>query len=184
MKSPPKILISLGWSNNDAFLAAQTPAAFANSIADIVRTHNLDGFDIDYEFTDKFDRNQLKVEDMLAVAQHLTTSLNSIKPHREIILTITPAETKGLMPPPTEKRNPSVLQMFTYVMPQTYDHGGDGMTTEEPYKKQLGSFDRIVYGLNSEGYVGDSDDPAKFAKKVKENGAAGIFAAACRPAWK
>lgn len=130
-------------------------------MASIVQTYGLDGFDIDYESTD------VQPKDMLALTQQLTKSLSKVTPKREMILTITPAQTSGL--------DKSVLQAFTYTMPQTYHHGGNG-TTATWYKQQLGSFDRIVYGLNSEGYIGESDDPKKFAAEARANHAAGIFA--------
>jgi hypothetical protein len=82
-------------------------------------------------------------------------------------MTITPAQTDGL--------DTSVLEAFTYAMPQTYDHGGNG-TTATWYAQQLGSYSRIVYGLNSEGYIGQSDDPKKIAVEAHHNKAAGIFA--------
>lgn len=84
-----------------------------------------------------------------------------------MILTITPAQKVGF--------DTSVLQVFTYTMPQSYDHGGND-TNVTWYKQQLGSFDRIVYGLNSEGYIGQSNDPKKFAAQAQSSHAAGIFA--------
>jgi Glycosyl hydrolases family 18 len=160
-----KILISLGWGYqaNDTGKAAKTPAAFASSVAEIVRTHRLDGFDIDYEST------AVSPPDMLTLVQHLRQSPSHVGPKREMILTITPAQTSGL--------DDAVLQEFTYVMPQTYDTGGS-LTTAEEYSSQLGgSYDRIVYGLNSEGDDnGESDDPGKFAALAKSHNAAGFFA--------
>jgi chitinase len=74
-------------------------------VASIVQTYGLDGFDIDYESTD------VQPKDMLALTQQLTKSLSKVTPKREMILTITPAQTSGL--------DKSVLQAFTYTMPQT-----------------------------------------------------------------
>jgi hypothetical protein len=82
-------------------------------------------------------------------------------------MTIAPAETEGL--------DKSVLDTFNYTMPHTYGHGGNG-TTADWYAEQLGSYARIVFGLNSEGREGTSDDPKKFADLYKQNDAAGIFA--------
>src|SRR5438270_13003786 len=147
-----KILVSLGWGNNDAGLAAKTPGPFADSVASIVQNCGIDGLDIDYESTD------VQPQQMLTLAQHLRTSLSKVTPAREMILTITPAQTDGL--------NASVLKAFNYTMPQTYDHGGNG-TTATWYATQLGSYSQIVYGLNSEGYIGESDDPVKFANQAK-----------------
>jgi hypothetical protein len=156
-----RILVSLGWGGNDAGMAAKTPVQFAQSVASLAQKYNLDGFDIDYEST------QVDAGTLLALAQQLKKSLSAVTPKREMIMTITPAQTDGL--------NKSVLQTFTYTMPQTYDHGGNG-TTVDWYEQQLGTFDRIVYGLNSEGYIGESDNPGKFAALAKQNKAAGIFA--------
>ncbi len=158
-----KILVSLGWGNRDAGLAAKTPADFADSVAELAKDLNLDGFDIDYEDSDP----NLKAPQMLALTKALRESLSKITPKREVILTITPAYTGGL--------DKSVLEAFTYVMPQSYDHGGNG-TTVDWYEKTLGSFNRIVYGMNSEGWEGDSDKPDKFANLARENKAAGVFA--------
>lgn len=156
-----KILISLGAGDNDAGNAASTPRPFAESFASIVQTYDLDGIDIDYEST------EVDINHMLVLAEQIKQALAKVVPKREMIMTITPAQTSGL-----DRR---VLQTFTYTMPQTYDHGGNG-TTAEWYAKTLGSFDRIVYGLNSEGPIGSSDDPKKFAAEAKETRAAGIFA--------
>jgi hypothetical protein len=155
-----KILISLGWGTNDAGNAATTPGPFAQSIASIVQTFGLDGIDIDYEST------EVQPKNMLVLAQQLKQALSKVSP-KQMIMTITPAQMSGL--------DASVLQAFTYTMPQTYEHDGNG-TTATWYEQQLGSFDRIVYGLNSEGYIGQSDDPKKFAAEAKAHQAAGIFA--------
>ena len=64
-----KILVSLGWGNNDAGLAAQTPGPFADSVCAIVQTLGLDGLDIDYESTD------VTASQMLTLAQTLWLSL-------------------------------------------------------------------------------------------------------------
>jgi hypothetical protein len=182
-----KILISLGWADkplkhqelntvpwNDAGHAATTPGPFAESMASIVHAFGLDGIDIDYEST------EVEPKKMLILARHLKQALSGVSPKREMILTIAPAQTQGL--------DASVLQAFTYTMPQTYGHAGDD-TTATWFERQLGSFDRIVYGLNSEGYDrrlppgerphpewDQSDDPKKRAAKAKANQAAGIFA--------
>jgi len=164
-----KILVSLGWGYNDVCMAALTPGPFADSVAAIVQDYGLDGFDIDYESV-----GSVMANDMVTLTQALKQSLARVTPKGEMILTITPAETGGL--------NKDVLEAFTYVMPQSYDHGGNG-TTVDWYKETLGSFDRIVYGLNSEGYVGNlrqgdarPDQPGHFAADAKENNAAGVFA--------
>lgn len=156
-----KILISLGWGTNDAGNAAKTPTAFADSAAAIVRNFGLDGFDIDYEST------VVEAAGMLALSQALAQSLSRVTPAREMILTIAPAQEEGL--------DRAVLQTFTYTMPQTYDHGGNG-TTATWFIQQLGSTERIVYGLNSEAFIGESDDPARFAREARSTHAAGIFA--------
>lgn len=163
-----KILISLGWGSQDVALAAKNPGPFAQSVAAIVQEHGLDGFDIDYESVDV----SITVDSVLTLAQQLKEKLDGVTPKREMIMTITPGK-------PIVGLDKRVLQIFTYTMPQTYQHGGDG-TTADPYKKMLGSFDRIVYGVNSEGYLGDPqerpDSPATSAGLAKTNNAAGIFA--------
>jgi GH18 family chitinase len=156
-----KILISLGWGANDAGNAAKTPDPFADSVRALVQNCKLDGFDIDFESMD------VTAAAMLTLAQRIRAALQKVTPARPMVMTITPAQIDGL--------NKAVLQAFDFTMPQTYDHGGNG-TTATWYEKQLGSYSRIVYGLNSEGYIGESDDPVKFANEAKKNKAAGIFA--------
>jgi hypothetical protein len=165
------ILISLGWGDddNDAGKAALTPVAFADSMRALVQAYDLNGFDIDFEST------EVEPEAMLALTQEIRRSLKKIPSKRPMIMTITPAQTEGL--------NKNVLEVFDYIMPQTYGHGG-GIDFADAtwYAKQLGSYERIVYGLNSEGYSGHPDeekrpdDPKKSAAEAKKNHAAGIFA--------
>lgn len=161
-----KILISLGWGDNkDTERAVKTPVEFADSVRTLVQAYHLDGIDIDFE-------PPVDVEPaaMLTLAQEIRRSLNKI-PGRPMIMTITPAETNGL--------DKNVLEQFTYVMPQTYDHGGNG-TTARWFANQLGGYERIVYGLNSEAGSPENpatpDDPRKFAARAKRTHAAGIFA--------
>jgi Glycosyl hydrolases family 18 len=156
-----EILISLGWGSNDAGNAAGTPTEFAASVAALAQTYSLDGFDIDFEST------TTTAEDMLALAEALTARLTKVTPQRAMITTITPAQTDGL--------DKTVLEAFTYTMPQSYQYCGNG-TTVTWYEEQLGSYDRIVYGVNSEGCDGDFDDPKPVVADVKANGAAGVFA--------
>jgi len=70
------------------------------------------------------------------------------------------------------------------VMPQTYSHGGNE-TTVTPYYNILNSYQKIVYGLSGEGYKAPSDyepdNPAQYARGVKNNGAADFFRGAWTP---
>ena len=164
-----KILISLGWGDNkDTEKAARTPVEFADSVRALVQAYHLDGIDIDFEST------RVEPAAMLILAQEIRRSLNKI-PGRPMIMTITPAQTEGL--------NKGVLEQFTYVMPQTYDHGGNGFNFADArwLANQLGgSYERIVYGLDSEAGSPQNpekpDNPKKFAAQAKRNHAAGIFA--------
>jgi hypothetical protein len=168
------ILISLGWGSdpkidNDAGKAALTPVAFADSVRAIVQAYDLNGFDIDFEST------VVEPGPMLNLAHEIRRSLNKIPAKRPIIMTITPAQTDGL--------DKNILEVFDYVMPQTYRHGGGiSLKTAEWYAQQLNDrYGRIVYGLNSEGFLDRPDedrpdDPKKLAGEAKKNRAAGIFA--------
>jgi len=165
------ILISLGWGANDAGKAALTPVAFADSVRALIQAYDLNGFDIDFEST------EVEPGAMLALTQEIRRSLNKIPSKRPMIMTITPArDDRGVLPKKVLTKN--VLEQFSYIMPQTYDHGGNGTDFADAtwLAQQLGSYSRIVYGLNSEGYSGKSDDPKKFAHEAQANGAAGIFA--------
>ncbi len=152
-----KILISLGWGTNDAGDAAKTPAAFAASVAQLAQTYDLDGFDIDFEST------EIEPQALLGLADAIRSSLSQLTPARTPVMTITPAQTAGL--------NAEVLGRFDYVMPQTYQNGGNG-TTAEWFAQQLGSYDKIVYGVNSES----GDNPIPDADEMNKNAAAGLFA--------
>jgi GH18 family chitinase len=150
------ILISLGWGANDAGKAALTPVAFADSVRTLVQAYELNGFDIDFESTN------VKPAAMLALAKEIRRSLNKTPSRRPMIMTITPAQREGL--------NKNVLEQFTYVMPQTYDHGGGiKLAGATWFAQQLGSYSRIVYGLNSEGLVGESDNAKKYAHAARAN---------------
>lgn len=162
-----KILISLGWGNNDAVMASETPQAFAEGIQDIVQTYGLDGFDIDYEDIDP--QNGFNAGKLITLTQWIRRQLDQVTPKRQMIMTITPADETAL--------NAQVLNQFTYTMPQSYGHGGND-TTVDWYEQQLGSFAKIVYGLSGEGYTtGDPlpDNPTKYVADAKSNGAAGVF---------
>jgi hypothetical protein len=67
----------------------------------------------------------------------------------------------------------TVLECFTYVMPQSYGHGGNG-TMVDHYALMIGggramNYEKIVYGLSAE------DDPTRFVQFAKDNKAAGVF---------
>jgi len=165
------ILISLGYNSQDLEKAASTPVAFADSVRAVVQAYDLNGFDIDFENTD------VKTSAMVRLAKEIRRSLNKIPSKRPMIMTITPAQDG-------RKLNKNVLEQFTYIMPQTYFHGGDGTNFADAtwYAKQLhDKYSRIVYGLNSEGFLDRPDedrpdDPKKSADEAKKNHAAGIFA--------
>ncbi|HEY6763332.1 MAG TPA: glycoside hydrolase family 18 protein [Candidatus Sulfotelmatobacter sp.] len=154
-----KILMSLGWGTNDAGNAASTPGPFADSVGALIQTLNLDGLDVDFESTD------VQPGAMLTLAQAIASSLSKVTPKREMVMTITPAQTYGL--------NQSVLQAFTYTMPQSY---GNNPSYADTYAQILGSYDQIVYGLDSEGPIGQSDNPQTYVDAAEANNAAGIFA--------
>ena len=164
-----KILVSLGFPNNDVVLASQSPKFFAEGLREIVQIYGFDGFDIDYESVD--DQNgAFKADDLIRLMQTIRQELDTIIPKREMIMTITPADYTAL--------NKEALEQFTYTMPQSYGHGGNEMGGVDWYQQQVGSFDRIVYGLSGEGFInGDPspDDPQDYVPDVKKNGAAGVF---------
>ena len=82
--------------------------AFADRVRALVQAYNLNGFDIDFE------SKTIEEQDMLTLAQEIRRSLNKIPSTRPMIMTIAPDQTGGL--------NKDVLEQFTYVMAQTYDH--------------------------------------------------------------
>ena len=170
-----KILISLGWYN-EVVLAAKTPRIFAEGLRDIVQKYGLDGFDIDYELTPEADRlkDAFTAADFVQLMQFVKEELAKVTAGSPI-LTITPAMTDSL--------NKDVLDCFTYVMPQSYDHGGND-TTGAPYYAILESYDKIAYGVNAEGYLDSRggkdpsttpDDPSHSIGLAKGLRAAGVF---------
>lgn len=152
-----KIVLSLGWGKDDIANATKTPIPFVNSVGQLVEKHRLDGFDLDYESVD------VQPNALLDLVQRMRAVLG----RGEKIMTVTPAQTSGL--------TAEILRVFDWVMPQTYDHGGNG-TTAEWYARTMGGYSKIVHGLNSEGPEGTSDDPNKFAARAKQTFSAGIFA--------
>lgn len=171
-----RILISLGWYN-EVVKAAKTPEFFAESLAFLVKTYELDGFDIDYEDTPDVPQDPAPFgpDQFIGLMHCVRKELGKVV--RRPILTITPAilrhgqdSYKGL--------SEVLLNCFTYTMPQSYDHGGNG-TRVDDYAQKLKSYDKIVYGLCGEGIVDDPDnrpdDPERFVRASQANGAAGVF---------
>jgi hypothetical protein len=155
------ILITLGSGDEDLKKAAATPVAFADSVRALVQAYDLNGFDIDFEST------TVEEQDMLTLAKEIRRSLNKIPSTRPMIMTIAPDQTGGL--------NQDVLEQFTYVMAQTYGHRCSRFSFDDTklLAEQLGSYERIVYGVNSEG---PPDNPKDSTDEAKKNHAAGIFA--------
>lgn len=108
--------MSIGWSRDKNYIgnAAKNPVEFAYSVLELVNKHHFDGFDIDYESASVSNQNMYK----------LSEGLRKVLSRKEKLLTITPAQTSGL--------NPKILELYDYVMPQTYQHDGNG-TKAEPY---------------------------------------------------
>jgi len=133
--------------------------AFADRVRALVQAYDLNGF-IDFK------SKTIEEQDMLTLAQEIRRSLNKIPSTRPMIMTIAPDQPEGL--------ERDVLEQFTYVMVQTYGHACSCFTYDNAdcLAKQLGSYERIVYGLNSED---PPDDPKRSADEAKKNHAAGIF---------
>jgi hypothetical protein len=153
-----RILLSLGYDGNEVGNAASTPVPFADSVRALAETYGLNGLDIDFEFPDSIHSSAL-----LTLAQQLRTSLNAAKPKRPVVLTITPAQKEGL--------DAKALQAFDYTMPQSY---GNNPSYADQYAKILNnSYSQIVYGVSTEGPIGQTNDPADYVAAAKK--AAGFF---------
>lgn len=171
-----RILISLGWYN-EVVKASKDPVFFANGLRDLVQAYGLDGFDIDWEELYPFTQNSFGSSDFLKLMQCVKMELAKVVDNP--ILTVCPAT---IFKHEDALLNKSVMDCFTYVMPQSYDHGGNG-TRVETYEQILGSYDKIVYGLSGEGYLfppswdpsEKPDNPAPFVQSAKSNRAAGVF---------
>lgn len=173
-----KILISFGYCN-EVIKASKSPEAFANGLAAIVQKYGLDGFDIDWEQQGKLDLDGFTSSHFATLMDHVTDALRKVV--AQPILTICPAIVyAGSATDPLMDR--TVLGKFTYVMPQTYQHGGIG-TRADDYALKLGGYSNIVYGINGEGYVNPPtwdplqvpDDPRSSWQKAISSNAAGVF---------
>jgi len=171
-----KILISMGWYTQ-VVKASQTPGAFAYSLAAFVDKYKLDGFDIDWETHNGWTEDPFAASDFVNLMQWVKKELGNVMDNP--ILTLCPAILLG----PPDVLDKSVLDCFTYVMPQSYKHGGDG-TRAEDYAVMAGggtaNYDKIVYGLSGEGFLDPPnvwmpDNPEPFVQDAKSNGAAGVF---------
>lgn len=166
-----KILVSLGYYY-EVIKASVSPQPVAESLANIAKTYGFDGFDIDYEVADG-DRPSYPFgpSQFINLMQYVRRELAKVT-REPPILTITPAMTRNL--------TKEVLECFTYTMPQSYDHGGNDTKVWE-YQQILNSYDRIVFGLNGEGYLNDPDpkyrpdDPAPHVSDMKDKHGAGVF---------
>jgi hypothetical protein len=173
-----KILLSMGYYN-EVVKAARAPEWFAQSFADLVHSHRaagvtIDGFDIDWEDNWPYIKDPFSASDFVTLMQWIGKKFVEVI-GTSPILTLCPARLFKHHDP----LDKSVLDCFTYVMPQSYKHGGDD-TRVDDYAQMLGwKYDKILYGLSGEGYLEPKDyppdDPQPFVTEARRTGAAGIF---------
>ena len=126
-----KILISIGgwsWSKNfsDAMLTDSSRKAFATSAVDIVRTYNLDGIDIDWEYPNmRGDSNTYRPEDkhnytlmFAALRQEFRTVKNETA--KKYLLTTAVGGFPSFI---KNTEMAQVQQYLDYVNLMTYDYG-------------------------------------------------------------
>ncbi|MGF1735258.1 glycosyl hydrolase family 18 protein [Photobacterium satsumensis] len=165
-----KLLISEGWSMQDYWKSAQDPDVFAESVITMIRAHQLDGFDMDYEIgTDPINLSQF-TDLVLALRKRIDlASIEDGRGNNPYLLTITPDHTSldvwdGEL----------VNQHFDYVNLQTY--WGNRFDFIDQFEETGVEVSKMLIGLASESYDRPADAPAAFVDIAKQRGARGIFA--------
>ncbi|MEI6055534.1 MAG: glycosyl hydrolase family 18 protein [Lentisphaerota bacterium] len=177
-----KFLVSLGYGSvgNLSFLAgaAKTPAAFAQSVGQVVEDCGLDGFDIDYEGVNVNGQGiaqGISKIDFINIIIALRTELDNrgTKLNKKLYLTLTP-DTLNYIDAGTVNKFVDFLQM------QSYDYSGDlGLLPQAVldlgidkskilFGRDIENGDTLTSG-NKSGNVGDIPD------YVQENAMRGIM---------
>ncbi len=165
-----KLLISEGASMQDYWKSAQDPEVFANSVVSMMRYHDLDGFDMDYEIdSDPITPEQFRAL-ITAVGQRIKQASNEDgRGDNPYLFTITP---NG--PALRVWDGKLVNQYVDYLNLQAY--WGNSFHYIDKFKQSGVDMSKILIGLASESYDQPADDPQIYVEKAKEVGAKGVFA--------
>lgn len=129
-----KILISIGgwtWSKNfsDAVLTSTSRELFARTSVDIVKDHNLDGIDIDWEYPGlRGDNNKFRPEDkqnFTLMFAEMRRQLNELSAQtgKKYLLTTAMGASKNVI---AHTEMDKVAELLDYVYIMTYDFGSAG----------------------------------------------------------
>ncbi|WP_019614752.1 glycosyl hydrolase family 18 protein [Psychromonas ossibalaenae] len=165
-----KLLISEGWSMQDYWKSAQNPEIFADSVVTMMRAHQLDGFDMDYEIA----TDPVTLPQFIALVEALRKRLDeaSIEDQRgdnPYLLTITPDHTSLAV-----WDGKVVNDNFDYVNLQTY--WGERFHFIDLFEDSGVDVSKMLIGLASEIDRNPADSPQPFIDIARERGARGIFA--------
>ncbi|TXY26061.1 glycoside hydrolase family 18 protein [Vibrio mimicus] len=165
-----KLLISEGAGKEDYWKSAQNPEIFAESVVSMMRDHDLDGFDMDYEIeSDPVTLEQFRAL-ITAVSQRLNqASTEDGRDDNPYLFTITP---NG--PALRVWDGKLVNQYVDYINLQAY--WGNSFHYIDKLKQSGVDVSKMLIGLASESYDQPADAPEIYVKKAKEVGAKGVFA--------
>lgn len=164
------ILISLGWGLGDIAIIHVDPEHYAQSVVEYIRTHKLDGFDLDFE------PPNLPAQDaFLNISQELRTALNEAseedKEERDgkpYLLTISPSTSSGF------KNWKELSGLYDLFNLQTYW----GNSLVNTFLSAGVPSTKMTVGLLSEGYAADAN-VGTIDEKIalyEDNNLNGIFA--------
>ncbi|ENM5740507.1 hypothetical protein CW613_002518 [Vibrio mimicus] len=165
-----KLLISEGASKQDYWKSAQNPEVFAESVVTMMRDHDLDGFDMDYEIeSDPITPKQFRAL-IAAVGQRIKqASIEDGRGDNPYLFTVTP---NG--PALRVWDGKLVNQYVDYLNLQAY--WGNSFHYIDVLKQSGVDVSKMLIGLASESYDQPADDPEIYVEKAKEVGAKGVFA--------
>lgn len=165
-----KLLISEGAGKEDYWKSAQDPEVFAESVVTMMRNHDLDGFDMDYEIeSDPVTTEQFRAL-VTAVGQRIKqASIEDGRGDNPYLFTITP---NG--PALRVWDGKLVNQYVDYINLQAY--WGNSFHYIDEFKQSGVDISKMFIGLASESYDQPADVPEVYVEKAKEVGAKGVFA--------
>jgi len=138
-------------------------SAYAASVAAVVKHYELDGYDVDYEWNQDDDGNQISEAPTILAAVHAELQTLSKTVNRPLYVTISPASTMNLAPDdnPAAKTYP-VAKYVDWVNIQTYDGGWNGNNRDNAVQTWLNlgfTSSQLTYGVWPENTTGKPEYP-------------------------